>query len=67
MIGDLVLYENQQNVNALPSEKVKFISNWLGPFVIIEDFGLENYKLADMDGVSFKEPINIMLLKCYYP
>lgn len=54
-------------MNALPGEKGKFSPNWLGPFVVIEDFGLGAYKLADMDGVSFKEPINIMHLKRYYP
>ena len=51
----------------LPGEKGKFLPNWFGSFFVIEDFGSGAYKLADMDGVSFKEPINIMHLKCYYP
>ena len=54
-------------MNALSGEKGNFSPNWIGPFVINENFGSGAYKIVDMDGVSFKEPINIMHLKHYYP
>lgn len=65
-VGDLVLYENQRNVNALPEEKGKFSPNWLGPYIDIEDYGSGAYKIADVDGTPLKDPINAMHLRRYY-
>ena len=53
-------------MNVLPREKGSFSLNWLGPYIIIEVYGYDVNKIAYMNGVSFKEPINIMDLHCCY-
>lgn len=53
-------------MNALPAEKGKFSPNWLGPYIVIKDYGLGAYKIADVDGTPLKEPINAMHLRRYY-
>jgi hypothetical protein len=52
--GDLVLYENQCNVNALLNEKGKFSPNWLGHYVTKENYGLGSYTLMEMNGTPIK-------------
>lgn len=65
-VADVVLYENQRNVNALLEEKGKFSPNWLGLYIVIEDYGSGAYKIAGVDGTSLKDPINAMHLRRYY-
>ena len=48
-IGDLVLRENPKN-QVEREKKGKWESNWLGPFLIVEDFETDTYKLSDCDG-----------------
>lgn len=64
--GDLVLYENQCNVNDAPNEKGKFSPNWLGPYVIEENYGSGAYTLKEMNCTPLKEPINAAYLCRYY-
>lgn len=65
-IGNLVLYKNQCNVNALPEEKGKFSPNWLGPYIFFKVYGSRAYKIADVEGTPLKEPINAIHLCRYY-
>ena len=61
LVGELVIYNNQRNVNTLLCKKGKFSPNWLGPYIITKVYGSGEYEIIDMNGVSFKEPINIMI------
>lgn len=53
-------------MNALLEEKVKFLPNWLGPYIVIEVYGLGAYKIVDVEGTPLKELINAMHLHRYY-
>lgn len=66
LVGDLFLYENQRIVNALLGKKGKFILNWLGSYIITKVYRSGAYKITNMNGVHFKEPINIKQLQSYY-
>ncbi|GLJ46851.1 hypothetical protein SUGI_0988310 [Cryptomeria japonica] len=65
-VGDLVLYENQHNMNALLEEKEKFSPNWLGPYIVVKVYGSNTYKIANLEGMPLKEPINDMHLRRYF-
>lgn len=61
--GDLVLVYDKKN-DTLGAGK--FISMWLGPYIVKHVLGKGAYELVDYEGNALKEPRNGLYLKRYY-
>ena len=60
-----MLWENPKN-QVVMEKKEKWEANWIGPYIIIESFGIGTYKLLDCDDIDLTEPINSIHLKQFY-
>lgn len=72
LVRDMFIYENQHNVNTQPREKGRVGPNFLDAYIIMEEYSSSAYKIVDMDGFPFKDPINTMhqvdiMLGLFYP
>lgn len=61
--GDLVLVYDQKNYTL---GEGKFVSMWLGPYIVKCVLGKGAYELVDYEGNMLKEPRNGLYLKRYY-
>lgn len=61
--GDLVMVYDQKN-DTLGAKK--FVSMWLGPYIVKHMLGKGTYELVDYEGNALKEPRNRLYLKRYY-
>ena len=61
--GDLVMVYDQKNDTLGVG---KFVSMWLGPYIVKHVLGKGAYELVDYKGNALKEPRNGIYLKRYY-
>jgi hypothetical protein len=61
--GDLVLVYDEKNDTLGIG---KFVSMWLGPYIVKRILGKGAYELVDYEGSMLKEPWNGLYLKSYY-
>jgi hypothetical protein len=50
-----------------PRMHKKLDSLWTGPYKIISEAGLNSFNLATLEGERIKLPVNVSLLKLYFP
>ena len=63
MKGDLVLKKLRAQIF---DPQGKFKPNWVGPYIVKTILSGGAAYLTDLDGIEFKEPINLDRLKKYY-